>query len=79
MLGKLDLSGARIVEYPATLEVRLFGESKMKIGRTILGHLKLMARLMRLRFSRVAPVPVLPESVESPEIETPLASAKDMP
>ena len=79
MLGKLDLSGARIVEYPATLEVRLFGESKMKIGRTILGHLKLMARLARLRFSRVTPVPVLPESVEAAEIETPLASAKDMP
>jgi polysaccharide deacetylase family protein (PEP-CTERM system associated) len=49
MLGKLDLSGARIVEYPATLEVRLFGESKMKIGRTIVGHLKLMSRLLRFR------------------------------
>jgi polysaccharide deacetylase family protein (PEP-CTERM system associated) len=64
MLGKLDLSRARVVEYPATLEVRLFGESKMKVGRTIMGHLKLMSRLLRLRFSRVPPVPILPESVD---------------
>ncbi len=46
LLGKLDLQGARIVEYPATLEVRLFGQSKMKTLRTIVGHLKLLARLL---------------------------------
>lgn len=56
MLAKLDLSGARIVEHPATLEVRLFGESKMKVGRTIGGHLKLMSRLMRLRLRGEKPV-----------------------
>lgn len=50
-LGKLDLSGGRIVEYPAVLEVRLFGFSKMKTARTILGHLKLLSYLLRLRWS----------------------------
>ena len=30
MLGKLDLRGGKIIEYPAVLEVRLFGFSKMK-------------------------------------------------
>ncbi len=77
MLGKLDLSGARVVEYPSTLEVRLFGESKMKIGRTIAGHLKLMSRLVRLRFSRVPPVPLLPESTEKMD-DAALKSAREV-
>ena len=50
MLGKLDLRGGRIVEYPAVLEVRLFGFSKMKTARTIFGHLKLLSQLAKLRF-----------------------------
>lgn len=51
MLGKLDLEGGMIVEHPAVLEVRLLGHSKMKTVRTILGHLKLMTKLLwrRLR------------------------------
>jgi polysaccharide deacetylase family protein (PEP-CTERM system associated) len=51
MLGRLDLRGARVVEFPTTLEVRLFGWSKMKIVRTIAGHLKLLTRLLALRLS----------------------------
>ena len=49
MLGRLDLKGGRIVEYPAVLEVRLFGFSKMKTARTIVGHLKLLSRLSKMR------------------------------
>ncbi|MCY7344591.1 MAG: glycosyltransferase [Pyrinomonadaceae bacterium] len=45
LLGKLDLKGGKILEYPAVLEVRLFGFSKMKTARTIFGHLKLLSRL----------------------------------
>jgi polysaccharide deacetylase family protein (PEP-CTERM system associated) len=48
-LGRLDLRGAKIVEYPTTLEVRLFGQSKMKVIRTIGGHLQLLTRLLALR------------------------------
>jgi polysaccharide deacetylase family protein (PEP-CTERM system associated) len=48
-LGRLDLRGAKVVEYPTTLEVRLFGQSKMKIVRTIGGHLQLLTRLLALR------------------------------
>jgi glycosyltransferase involved in cell wall biosynthesis len=48
-LGVLDLRGARIVECPAVLEVRMLGRSKMKIARTILGHLGLLVRLGVLR------------------------------
>ncbi|HEX8370498.1 MAG TPA: glycosyltransferase [Pyrinomonadaceae bacterium] len=50
MLGKLDLRDGRIIEYPAVLEVRLFGFSKMKTARTIFGHLKLLSHLAKLRF-----------------------------
>ncbi|MEP6923114.1 MAG: glycosyltransferase [Pyrinomonadaceae bacterium] len=49
MLGKLDLQGGRIVEHPAILDVRLFGFSKMKTARTILGHLRLLSRLAVMR------------------------------
>jgi polysaccharide deacetylase family protein (PEP-CTERM system associated) len=48
-LAILDRRGARIVEYPAALEVRLLGRSKMRTMTTILGHLKLLARLALAR------------------------------
>ena len=49
MIGKLDLAGSMIVEYPTTLNVRVLGYSKMKVIRTIAGHLSLMVLLLRLR------------------------------
>jgi glycosyltransferase involved in cell wall biosynthesis len=61
ILGRLDLKGSRIVEYPAVLEVRMLGRSKMKTVRTILGHLKLMTRLLWLRL-RGGSAPLPPES-----------------
>lgn len=51
LLGKLDIEGKKVLEYPTTLAVRLFGYSKMKLVKTILGHLKLLSRLLRLRLS----------------------------
>jgi len=52
MLGKLDLRGGTIIEFPAVLEVRLFGISKMKTAKTIAGHLKLLSHLAKLRWFR---------------------------
>ena len=52
LLGRLDLGGSGIVEYPTTLEVRILGRSKMKIVKTMAGHLKLIAELIGLRMSR---------------------------
>ncbi len=49
MLAQLDRAGSTIMEYPATLEVRLLGRSKLKIYRTILGHLRLIARLLVIK------------------------------
>lgn len=46
ILGKMILQGSKVVEYPAVLEVRMLGRSKMKTVRTIFGHLKLMTRLL---------------------------------
>ncbi|HET7551499.1 MAG TPA: glycosyltransferase [Gemmatimonadaceae bacterium] len=51
MLGKLDLAGMKIVEYPTTLSVRVLGYSKMKVARTITGHFKLLAALLKQRVS----------------------------
>jgi polysaccharide deacetylase family protein (PEP-CTERM system associated) len=52
LLGRLDLSGGHIIEYPAVLEVRLFGSSKMKTIRTIGGHLRLLSRLASEKWFR---------------------------
>jgi polysaccharide deacetylase family protein (PEP-CTERM system associated) len=49
LLGRLDLAGARIVEFPATLEARMLGRSKMKVLRTIAGHLGLLTQFLLLR------------------------------
>jgi hypothetical protein len=69
MLIRLRLAGGRIVEYPTTLESRLFGESKMKIIRTIGKHLGLLRELVGLRLrggipqeATLLPDPALPPS-----------------
>ncbi len=51
LVGRLDLTGGTIVEHPATLEVRMLGRSKMKTVRTVVGHLRLMAKLARVRMT----------------------------
>ena len=51
ILSLLDMRGSKIVEYPAVLEVRLLGQSKMNIVRTIGGHLKLIGYLASERLS----------------------------
>ena len=50
MLGRLILRGGTVVEHPAVLSVRIFGQSKMKTLRTIFGHFGLLAKLGRDRF-----------------------------
>lgn len=46
MAAQLSLHGRTIVEHPATLEVRLFGFSKMKTVRTIFSHLRLLSKVV---------------------------------
>ena len=63
MLARLDLAGRRIVEYPTTLEARVLGRSKMKIIRTIAGHLSLLRHLIWLRVTGAGPLdPSLPRA-----------------
>lgn len=73
LVAKLCLSGSNIVEHPATLEVRIFGESKMKTFRTIGGHLRLLCRVLKMRVTgagaSVQPQPN--ESVTNSEPELP--------
>ena len=72
ILGRMDLAGRRIVEYPAVLETRLLGQSKIKIFRTIAGHLRLAFRLACRRwFGRPMPEP------ETPNLHTSYAESRD--
>jgi polysaccharide deacetylase family protein (PEP-CTERM system associated) len=76
LLIRLRLAGGRVAEYPTTLASRLFGESKMKVVRTIFRHLGLIGELVRLRLRGGAvsppvpaeslPVPIPPAPVPSP-------------
>jgi glycosyltransferase involved in cell wall biosynthesis len=59
MLIKAKLAGKHIVEVPATLESRLLGESKMRVARTIRGHLGLLLGLVRRRIAGGAPLALL--------------------
>lgn len=70
LVGQLDLQGSRIVEFPATLEVRMLGRSKMKTLRTILGHLKLMARLV-MQKRRTPPPARIQNSHSLPQTQQP--------
>lgn len=65
MLVLLNLLGHRIVEFPAVLEVRLLGQSKMKVAKTILGHLRLITRILferrdlrKYRYREAIPKPI---------------------
>lgn len=51
ILARIDLAGYRIVEYPAVLEVRLLGASKINIFKTMLEHIQLVAKIACLRIS----------------------------
>lgn len=50
ILGRLDLAGHHIVEYPAVLETRVLGASKIRVLRTVGEHLRLLARLAAARW-----------------------------
>ena len=49
LAAQLSLHGRKIVEHPATLEVRLFGFSKMKTIRTIFSHLRLLTKVIAIQ------------------------------
>jgi hypothetical protein len=48
LLARIDLAGGTLREFPATLQSRIFGVSKMKTLKTIMGHLKLLTNLRSL-------------------------------
>ncbi|MCR4438326.1 MAG: DUF3473 domain-containing protein [bacterium] len=45
LLARVDRAGGKIVEFPTVLHSRLLGHSKMKVLRTICGHLGLLTAL----------------------------------
>jgi len=56
VLARLDHAGYRIIEYPAVLRSRRHGASKLRLPRTIAGHLGLMTTLAFAKyFGRVQP------------------------
>jgi polysaccharide deacetylase family protein (PEP-CTERM system associated) len=62
LLARIDMAGGRVVEYPTTLEVRVLGFSKMRVARTIVGHLGFLTGLVRQRWvhrARVAADPAV--------------------
>jgi polysaccharide deacetylase family protein (PEP-CTERM system associated) len=65
-IARALLGGLRVVEVPATLEARLLGRSKLKVLRTITGHLRVLRELPRWRGANALPVaPAVCESTSA--------------
>lgn len=56
-LSHAILLGYRVAEFPTVLHVRQYGQSKAKVLRIILAHLRFQARLIGLRLSGRRPTP----------------------
>lgn len=65
-LIELKRHGGRVIEYPATLESRLFGESKMKVARTIVKHLGMLNHLAAARLGGRLYYPSVPADASAP-------------
>ena len=77
-LALLDLKGGRIREFPTTLHVRILGHSKMKVARTVVGHLKNLRRFRHMRElldSNQTLTPAQPDSVAQPLTENALVDS----
>jgi glycosyltransferase involved in cell wall biosynthesis len=60
-LVQLDRQGWRIVEVPAVLNARQFGQSKLRIARVIRGHIGLMVEIVLARLlNKWSPLPEIP-------------------
>lgn len=49
LLWRLDMQGGKIAEIPAVLDVRQFGQSKMRVIQVATAHLRLLARILASR------------------------------
>lgn len=56
IIARALLGGLLVVEVPATLEARLLGQSKLRVLRTITGHLRVLRELPRWRGANALPV-----------------------
>lgn len=79
MAGLLYLKGAKVDEFPTTLEARLLGNSSMKIIKTIFGHFRLMGYLLSLRIFKSTAnhcaSQIEPSSADNPEALSPATSS----
>ncbi len=85
LLWRLDQSGGKIVEFPATLNIRQFGQSKMRVIEVTLEHLGFLAGAMFHRLSGGSTPPTRPSQLEtatppspSPEDEVSTEDSRDV-
>lgn len=71
LLWKVDRQGGRIAECPAALDVRRYGQSKIRLAQVIAGHMRLLSRMAAVRLTGrgaaniVAEPSILPRSAAS--------------
>jgi polysaccharide deacetylase family protein (PEP-CTERM system associated) len=75
-IGRLDLSGSRIVEYPTRLEVRMLGRSKMRVLKTIAGQLGLLRKLIAIRLKGAPVAPPAPVAAPRKPIPSPVPTTR---
>lgn len=63
VVWRYDQVGARIIEQPATLDIRQFGQSKMRVVEVTRDHLKLMSRIAMWRLGSLFGMARSPQQV----------------
>jgi SAM-dependent methyltransferase len=79
ILSRLLLAGARVVEVPSVLSVRSEGVSRLRVGRTVRGHLGVLARLLRWHPPRRARTPSRAEERPAPSRAEIVAMNRELP
>jgi len=72
LLWQLERRGGKMVEVPAVLNVRQFGQSKMRVMQVTLAHLGLLGKIFRSRSTPITTHLPRPADTETSNTERPL-------
>ena len=70
IVWRYDQIDAKIIEHPATLDIRRFGQSKMRVAEVTRDHLKLMGRIALWRVRSLLGFAKKPQRVEAMQSST---------
>lgn len=67
MIWQLSRRGLTVIESPAVLDVRKYGQSKLRVGATVVGHLRFLLHVIRKRHRKPAGSEMSPQLKTHPD------------